>query len=464
MSAKSNTFTLPPVSGLVIARPPGQVLAAELRDGQVWGLHWAWLDQPEHVGAVYRVRVTRLAPEAHGAFVAVDKAGTQGFLDLSATKNVPHEGAQLLAQVTRMPSDGKRLTFKPDARLAGRYLVYTPSKPGMAVSRQVQDKALGQHLQGLLRHATQPDEGAIVRAAAASLVESPEAILAELATHRIAWEQAKAHKELGEVLAAPSLIERLVIERPGVTPLTITVDSNQTLTLANAAIARWADLEPIGVHLSSSDPMAELGVDETFDQAVAAEVPLPDGGRLWIEQTRACCAIDIDSAGATGRAVELRPRLNRQAARELARQIRLRQVAGPVVVDFLRIADAERERQVLSDLRAAFAEDPATLRFNDKIDRQGLFSFSRQRLGPYLGERMADGGGRVALLDGMRAYLRQTLASPGQAYALALAPFTAKLVSQMPLAVQDLAVRLGQQPVVVSDPTLPANAFDIRPA
>ena len=71
----SKPFRLPPVTEIVVACPPGQTLAAELRGGDVWALHWHWDDQPSMLGAVHSIRVTRLAPEANGAFAVADEAG-----------------------------------------------------------------------------------------------------------------------------------------------------------------------------------------------------------------------------------------------------------------------------------------------------------------------------------------------------------------------------------------------------
>ena len=86
----SKPFRLPPVTEIVVACPPGQTLAAELRGGDVWALHWHWDDQPSMLGAVHSIRVTRLAPEANGAFAVADEAGTEAFLDLSNTKILLH--------------------------------------------------------------------------------------------------------------------------------------------------------------------------------------------------------------------------------------------------------------------------------------------------------------------------------------------------------------------------------------
>lgn len=458
-------FRLPPVTEIAVSTPPGQVLAAELRGGRVWAIHWHWEDDPAPGGAVHAIRITRLAPEAKGAFARADEAGTEAFLDLSGSKYRPHEGERLLAQVTRRAADGKRLTLRPDVRLSGRYLVYTPQRPGVAISRQIRDKAAAQRLQGLLRSRAHAGEGIIVRAAAAVLGENLEPLAAELARHREAWRQAEAATGLGPCLPAPDLLDHLLMERPGAGPLAIHVHSRRAAQRLEQAAATWCPTEPVTVVREPGNPFAAFGAQEALDQAFLPEVPLEGGGRLWIERTRACWTVDIDSAGAAHATTrDARLALNRAAAVETARQVRLRGIAGAVVIDFLKTADAAPEAAVLQDLRAAFAEDPAALRFNERLDALGLFAFSRQRLGPELAAMRADGGRKLALLNGLGELARQSLGDPARSYVLAIAPGVGKLAASMPLAIAETARRLGQQPFIETDPALAPDAFEVRPA
>jgi hypothetical protein len=215
----------------------------------------------------------------------------------------------------------------------------------------------------------------------------------------------------------------------------------------------------------AGNPFATSGAQEALDQAFLPDVPLEGGGRLWIERTRACWTVDIDSAG-TGHASahDARLVLNRAAAVETARQARLRGIAGAVVIDFLKMADASSETAVLRNLRAAFAEDPAALRFNERFDALGLFAFSRQRLGPELAAMRADGGRKLALLNGLAQLARQSLGDLARRYVLAMAPGAGKLAASMPLAIAEAARRLGQQPFIETDPALAPDAFEVRPA
>ncbi len=457
-------FRLPPVTEIVVSTPPGQILAAELRGDQVWALYWRWPDQPSPVGAVHAIRITRLTPEAKGAFAVADEAGTEAFLDLANAKIRPNEGERLLAQVTRPPEAGKRLTLRPDVRLPGRYLVYSPTRPGIAASRQMRGKDSAQQLQGLLRSHAEPDEGLIVRAAAAGLPDPAAPILAELARHRAAWAAIQAQTGLGECLAPPSLLESTLAERPGTGPLTILAQSNRTVAELQHAANRWCPAEPITIEQERGNPFITSGAQEALDEAFLPEVSLPGHGTLWIEQTRACWSIDIDTGNAApGRAQEIRQSTNRAAAVEIARQVRLRRLAGSVVVDFLRMGDARAEQAVLADLRAAFAEDPAQLRFNERFDQISLYAFNRQRLGPDINAMYAGNGRWLSILNGLDRLCQQSLADQTRRYALAISPSAGELLPELLIALVDAKCHLGQDALVITDPHLAPNAFAVRP-
>ena len=456
-------FRLPPVDEIVLSASPGETRAATLRNGEVWGLAWDWPDAPNPVGAVHGVRITRLAPQARGAFVVVDGQGQEGFLDLAGLKTPPHEGQRLLAQVTRAPEPGKRLTLSPAVRLAGRYLVYTPLRAGISASRQISDKAVAQHLQGLVKSAARPGEGMIVRAAATAVAATPDVLLAELERHRAAWDAASASNALGIVIAAPNLAEALLIERASTGSLTVTVDAPALLAACNAAASTWTPTEPITVSLDRTNPFASTGGDEAFTIAASTQVPLATGGSLWLEPTRACWTADVDSGNAQGPAEAVRFETNQAAAIELARQIRLRQAAGAFIADFLRLSDAKAQAAIIQTLRNAFADDPAPLRFNPGFDPLGFYAFSRGRIAPPFAARTAYGGHRQALLAGLRALVRTTLANPTSRLALYLPAATIEAAAHLPIALQHTQDQLGQTPVIQADASLRAGSYAVRP-
>ncbi len=456
-------FRLAPVDEIVVSASPGEIRAGILRLGEVWGLDWHWPDAPNPVGAIYALRISRLAPEARGAFCIVDEQGQEGFLDLGKRKTPLHEGQRVLAQVTRAPEAGKRLTLSPTIRLAGRYLVYTPLHAGISASRQIGDKAAAQRLQGLVKTAITPEEGVIVRAAAANPTVPPVAILAELDRHRATWAAARAEQSLGCVAPAPSLIEASLIERASAGRLTVTVDTPSLLATAQAAASAWTACEPITVRLDRAAPFASSGAEEAFALAASSEVPLVTGGTLWLETTRGGWMADVDSGTARGQAETVRLETNRVAAVELARQIRLRQAAGLFIADFLRLPDAKATAGIVQSLCNGFAEDPAPLHFNPQFDPLGFYAFTRGRIAPPFASRLADGGHAQAALSGLRTLVRSTLADPAVHHALYVSPATLQSAATLPIALQQAADQLGQKPVLLPDASLGRGGYAVRP-
>ncbi|MCA8926430.1 MAG: ribonuclease E/G [Alphaproteobacteria bacterium] len=457
-----DVFRLPPVDALAVSASPGEWLIAGLRAGEVWDLGWHWPDRPMLVGAIHAVRVVRLAPQARGAFVAIDDRGGEGFLDLSRHRgSMPHEGQRLLAQVTRLPVAGKRLTLSPAARLAGRYLVYTPGRAGVSASRDLA-KGAAARLQGVVKRALRPGEGVIVRAAAAHLTDHPDPLLAELERHRAAWQTLSREAGLGLVHRPPAGVDAALIDRVGSGPLRIVVGSARARAAARAAAETWAPSEPIRVDLEAADAFTALGGAYALEQALQPSVPLASGGTLWLQRTRACWAIDVDSGSAQGDAAAIRQQTNREAAIELARQVQLRQIAGLFVVDFLRVRDGKAEAAVLRDLQAGFAEDRAPLHFNPRFDPLGFYGFSRAHIAPALSSRLADGGIGAAILAGLRAMVHSSLAEPHRRLALHLHPATLVALADWPLALAEAEAVLGQKPRLEPDPDVRQVDFAVR--
>lgn len=452
-------FTLPPVERIAITAPPGQKLAAEYRGGQIWGLHWQWLDDPDPAGSLWRVRVTRLAPAMKGAFAAIGSGPDDtGFLDLSDTKRPPHEGQILIAQATRAPEDGKRLTLKPAARLVGRYLVYSPGRPGLAASRQLRDRETARQLQGLLRSHMQDGEGIIVRAAAAPMLATPEPILAELDRHRAAWAAAQETDGLGQIAPPPPLWDQILIERTGTGPVEITADSDAAYAGMRAAIAQWAAAEPVTLTRDQNKAFTGSSAIETLEACMAQQSPLLEGGSLWLQPSRACWTIDVDTAAMRLRTPEDRFAVNRAAAVEIARQVRLRRIGGAVVIDFLRLAAKQQRLAVVADLRAAFAEDSAAMQFNRDFDAVGLYSFSRQRLGQTLLQ-----GQRLPLLRAIEDYVRQARTAPAGRMALVLAPAAAAQLAGMAETIAAATATLGYAPIIIQDQSCNRDSYQTRP-
>jgi Ribonuclease G/E len=205
-------------------------------------------------------------------------------------------------------------------------------------------------------------------------------------------------------------------------------------------------------------------LEAEFDLLAGPEVPLPGGGRLTIHPTPALTAIDVDAGGHAGGAdAEAQLRLNRLAVAEAARQIRLRQLAGAILLDVAGLA--VKRREVLSaPLAAALEADPLRPRLLG-LTRLGLFEIQRQRVHPPLHEVL--GQPPSALTHGLAALrraAREAAAMPGGALALRAAPSVVAAVQAVPEALAEYTADAGRALRLLPDPALPPGREVLEPA
>jgi len=336
---------LPPVERVLIDAPPGLLRAVVLRDGLPWALHVERSERPSRVGDIHLGRVRRVAPGMGLAFVDIG-AAVPAVLRIGGRRQpAPHEGQALMVQVRADARDGKGAILTARLALAGRYLVYAPSgPPGIAASRRIGDRGLRQRLQGALVAEMRPgegaEEGAVLRTAAADA--APDALRAELLRLRAHWSAIQAAAATG---AAPIRlfedmhgVARLLRDAVPPGPAEIRIGDGRTFVAAEAhAAALWPDLAGRLVRDREPEPLFErFGAEAELEIAAGVEVPLPGGGSLAVERTRALTAIDVDLGAATERRhagggfAEAAP----VVVRAVARQIVLRRLGGLIAIDF----------------------------------------------------------------------------------------------------------------------------------
>lgn len=180
------------------------------------------------------------------------------------------------------------------------------------------------------------------------------------------------------------------------------------------------------LRVSGADPAARARLDATVEDALAQVAPIQGGGVLTIEPTAALVAIDVDSGGRTGStdAERFALDLNIAAAQEAARQVRLRNLAGLIVIDFVSLRVKGHARVLEEAVRAAFADDPWPVQFGG-LSRFGLYELSRAQLVKPLHERMRDADGRLSVesiaLAALRAIEREGRAQTGRTIACTVA-------------------------------------------
>ncbi|MBC2657055.1 ribonuclease E [Pseudomonas sp. MSSRFD41] len=355
---------------------------------------------------IYKGRITRIEPSLEAAFVDFGSE-RHGFLPLKEIsreyfkkapegrvniKDVLSEGQEVIVQVEKEERGNKGAALTTFISLAGRYLVLMPNNPRAGgISRRIEGEErneLREALNGLVAPA---DMGLIVRTA--GLGRSSEEMQWDLDYLLQLW---TAIKEASQDRSAPFLIyqESNVIIRAIRDYLRqdigeVLIDSveaqDEALTFIRQVMPQYAS--KIKLYEDSVPLFNRFQIESQIETAFQRVVELPSGGSIVIDPTEALVSIDINSARATkGSDIEETAlQTNLEAAEEIARQLRLRDIGGLIVIDFIDMTPAKNQRAVEEKVRECLEADRARVQIG-RISRFGLLEMSRQRLRPSLGE------------------------------------------------------------------------------
>ncbi|HUN90826.1 MAG TPA: Rne/Rng family ribonuclease, partial [Burkholderiaceae bacterium] len=356
---------------------------------------------------IYKGVVTRVEPSLEACFVdyGEERHGFLPFKEISRTyfkagvdvgrarlQDVISEGQELIVQIEKEERGNKGAALTTFISLAGRYLVLMPNNPrGGGVSRRVE----GEDRQELRDAIDQLDlpQGMSVIARTAGIGRSAEELQWDLKYLLQLW---KAITDATAQVKAPELIyleSSLVIRAirdyysPDIGEVLIDTDDvfGQAQTFVELVMP---DVAPRVKRYRDDVPLfSRFQIEHQIETAHSRTVPLPSGGAIVIDHTEALVAIDVNSARATrGSDIEETAlKTNVEAADEAARQLRLRDLGGLIVIDFIDMEDAKNQRAVETRLKDALRYDRARVQMS-KISRFGLMELSRQRLRPALSE------------------------------------------------------------------------------
>ena len=356
---------------------------------------------------IYRGKITRIEPSLEAAFVDFG-ADRHGFLPLKeisreyfikepssgrpSIKEVLKEGQELIVQVDKEERGNKGAALTTFISLAGRFLVLMPNNPKAGgISRRIEGEERSQ-LKEAMNHLTVPDRmGLIVRTA--GIGRSAEELQWDLDYLVQVWESITA--EAGK-RPAPFLIYResnVIIRamrdylRQDIGEVLIDSEAVHQEALAFIRQVMPSYQQKIKLYVDEVPLFSRFQIESQIETAYEREVKLPSGGSIVIDHTEALVSIDINSARATrGSDIEETAlQTNLEAADEIARQLRLRDIGGLVVIDFIDMSPARNQREVENRMRDALKLDRARVQIG-RISRFGLMEMSRQRLRPSLGE------------------------------------------------------------------------------
>lgn len=356
---------------------------------------------------IYKGRITRVEPSLEAAFVDFG-AERHGFLPLKEIsreyfskmpeggrvniREVLREGQEIIVQVEKEERGNKGAALTTFVSLAGRYLVLMPNNPRAGgISRRIEGEERNELREALNGLNVPPDMGLIVRTA--GLGRSSEELQWDLDYLSQLW---SAIREASVGRSAPFLIyqESNVIIRAIRDYLRqdigeVLIDSieaqEEALSFIQQVMPQYASR--IKLYQDSVPLFNRFQIESQIETAFQREVKLPSGGSIVIDPTEALVSIDINSARATkgGDIEETALQTNLEAAEEIARQLRLRDIGGLIVIDFIDMTPAKNQRAVEDRMRECLEADRARVQIG-RISRFGLLEMSRQRLRPSLGE------------------------------------------------------------------------------
>ena len=395
--------------------------AEELRVAIVDGQKLIDLDiesasKEQRKGNIYKGVITRVEPSLEAAFIdyGTERHGFLPFKEISRSYFRPDaepgrariqdavaEGTEVIVQVEKDERGNKGAALTTFISLAGRYLVLMPNNPrGGGVSRRVEGEDRNE-LRETMEKLPVP-QGMSVIARTAGIGRTLEELEWDLKYLLKLWEKigeaAETQRDEGGQIANPapyliyqesSLVIRAIRDyyQPDIGEILIDTDSIYEQTVAFMGNVMPDNVQRVKRYRDDVPLFSRFQIEHQIESAYSRQVSLPSGGAVVIDHTEALVAIDVNSARATkgGDIEETALRTNLEAADELARQLRLRDLGGLIVIDFIDMEIARSQREVENRLREALRYDRARVQMG-KISRFGLMELSRQRLRPSLEE------------------------------------------------------------------------------
>jgi len=472
-------------------------LRVALVDGQrIYDLDVEVPSREQKKANVYKGRITRVEPSLEACFVDYG-AERHGFLPLKEVsreyfkdgqspggrgniRDLLSEGQEIIVQVEKEERGNKGAALTTFISLAGRFLVLMPNNARAGgVSRRIEGEDREQLREALDQVQIPEGMGAIVRTAGVG--RSAEELQWDLDNLKEVW---NAVASAAEGKAAPFLIyqESKAIIRALRDYLSddigeILIDNQEIYSEAQQYMQRFmpAGLRKLKFYEDSVPLFTRFQIENQIESAHSHKVNLPSGGSIVIDPTEALVSIDINSARATrGSDIETTAlNTNLEAADEIARQLRLRDLGGLIVIDFIDMESQKNQRAVEDRLRDAVKQDRARIQIG-RISRFGLLELSRQRLRPSIGEAASincprcNGMGSIRSVDSLALALLRLIGEEARK------DRTVKVIAQLPVEVatylmnekrewlNNIEHKSAVQVVMVPNKYMDTPAYEIR--
>ncbi len=395
-------------TSIIIDAGPGELRGALVRAGAVWDVVHHRDSDPSLIGAIYRGRVRRVDHGLDGAFVDIG-TGAEAYMRA-------RDASDSDAKMPRNVRIGERVN--EGAQIDVRVVADGFAEKGPRVARVTPDPAY---------------KGRPVPAC----LETP-----------------------------PSPVALILTRLAGTDPDRIVCGGGAIEKAARQWAAENAPVLDARISRGSGDLFATHEIEDAIEAALARRVRITGGAELVFDTTEAMCVIDINSAGTLGRSRRLGRDVNLKAVPEIARQLRLRNIAGAVVIDALKMGARDDRNRVLSALRSVLKDDPGTCHVLG-ITNLGLIEMTRTRTGLSLADRMlapapaASLSPDAAAYAALRAVLRAAAATPSSGYRLLVAPNVAAALAGRLSGAREQAAQAGGPVDIVAESGRANDRFEI---
>lgn len=470
---------------IVISQLLNQTQVGVVEDGRLAEYYIQRDDEQRAVGNIYKGRVENVLPGMNAAFVELG-TGKNGFLhaqdlpQLGPEDSIEHilrKGQPLMVQLEKeqVGSKGPRMTGK--ITLPGRFLVLLPQENHLGVSRQITDAAERERLYSIAAAIKPPDKGLIIRTVAEGCQE--ELLVEDL---RFLLEEWQHIQERFEKAAAPALlyqdslvyrvlrdlvtdnVSKIIVDRP---------ELYQTVVEGLKSLSKQPTVE-VELYEGKVSLFDHLGLTKQLEMAQKKRIWLDCGGYLIIDETEALVSIDVNTGKyvGTGDLKDTFLRTNLQAAEEIAWQLRLRNIGGIIIIDFIDMDDPEDRSQVLARLEEALARDKTKTHVLG-FTNLGLVEMTRKKTKRILSEVLqtacpwCDGTGKVQSEETVAARIMS------QIFSLAVEPeveailvrcdpaIAAHLIGPSACNLEALESATGKEVFVRGTPTLKWGDFQV---
>ena len=381
---------------ILINVTPQETRVAVLQLAVVQELHIERASARGMVGNIYLGRVCRVLPGMQSAFVEIglERAAFLHVADIWAPSGEEprpierqlYEGQSLMVQVFKDPLGTKGARLSTQIGLAGRFLVYLPQETHIGISQRIENEVEREHLRERLQHLLpESDRGGFIIRTMAETATDKE-LLDDVEYLRKVWgdiqESAKGAPVKTRLYHDLDLPLRVLRDFVNEETDRIVVDSRETFTRLQGFAQEYTSgvAEKLS-HYQGERPLFDLrGVEDEIEKALARRVNLKSGGYLILDQTEALTTVDVNTGGFVGgrNFDDTIFKTNLEAAQTIARQLRLRNLGGIIIVDFIDMDNEEHQAAVLAEFKKSLAKDRSRITING-FSALGLVEMTRKR-------------------------------------------------------------------------------------